>query len=826
MPMKVDRLHLVLGLLLALGVGFRAVSNHAGRQATEAPELREHRARLDSARLDDRKRSRKRAKVAGTPPADSVAGPRRERTPAGALDPGSVRAPTATRAAPDDQRSTVRVDVNMAGVPELVALPGVGPSLARRIVEHRQAHGPYATLQALGEVKGLGPRLLARLAPHVTFGRSMRPSRVSSGTPVAASPVSHTSLNGARRALPASPRAAFSVLAPTSDSHMAAPPVAAPEKLADALLRDGLITREQYERARQEAKQGSTSFAYALVKLGLLPEVELTKYVARGSRMPAVDLTKFEVDPRIIKLVPAEQAIKHLVLPLKRDGRTLTVAVADPTNLGILEDLKFITRYDIFPVLAGEFTLRNVIDKQYDQGDQNMKSLLDDINLEGDVEVVEEQEEDVSAAALAAAVDDAPVVKLINAILTDAVKRGASDIHFECFEHELRVRYRIDGALQEVMKPPLKLKAALISRFKIMAQLNIAERRVPQDGRIKLKIGNKVIDYRVSTLPTLFGEKVVLRILDKGNLTLDLEKFGIEPSAEQSLMEAIMNPYGMVLVTGPTGSGKTTTLYSALSKINNIDVNIMTAEDPVEYNLFGINQVQVRNEIGMTFAAALKAFLRQDPNIIMVGEIRDLETGGIAIKAALTGHLVLSTLHTNSAPETVTRLLDMGLEPFNVASALNLILAQRLVRRICPRCKKKYTPDETELAGAKVSVDTTLRELRFTERAVVDAKARATAEAAPHLEHLSLDTRIGDLPFFKGRGCEECAGTGLRGRQGLYEVMFMTPELRKLILMNVGAQEVKDAAIEQGMLTLRMDGWLKVLKGVTTLEQVIRETSV
>ena len=601
--------------------------------------------------------------------------------------------------------------------------------------------------------------------------------------------------------------------------------VAPREKVAEALLRDGVITKEQFERARQESKQSSCTPTYALVKLGIVPEVELTKYLARSSRMPAVDLSKFEVDQRIIKLIPAELATKHLVLPLKREGRTLTVAVADPTNLGILEDLKFITRYDIFPVLAGEFTLRNVIDKQYDQGDEGMKNLLEEVSGLDDIEVVEDKEEDVSAAALAAAVDDAPVVKLINAILTDAVKRGASDIHFECFEHELRVRYRIDGALQEVMKPPLKLKAALISRFKIMAQLNIAERRVPQDGRIKLKIGNKVIDYRVSTLPTLFGEKVVLRILDKGNLTLDLEKFGIEPSAEKALMEAIMNPYGMVLVTGPTGSGKTTTLYSALSKINNIDVNIMTSEDPVEYNLFGINQVQVRNEIGMTFAAALKAFLRQDPNIIMVGEIRDLETGGIAIKAALTGHLVLSTLHTNSAPETVTRLMDMGLEPFNVASALNLVLAQRLVRRICPRCRKKYTPDEIELGGAKVTPDTRLGDLRFTDSALHDARSRALPDALPHLEKLSVDTRVGELPFFKGRGCDDCAGTGLKGRQGLYEVMAMTPELRRLILMNVGAQEIKDAAITEGMLTLRMDGWLKVLKGVTTLEQVIRETA-
>jgi type IV pilus assembly protein PilB len=428
-------------------------------------------------------------------------------------------------------------------------------------------------------------------------------------------------------------------------------------------------------------------------------------------------------------------------------------------------------------------------------------------------------------AALAAPIDDAPVVKLINGILTDAVKRGASDIHFECFEHELRVRYRIDGALQDIMKPPLKLRAALISRFKIMSQLNIAERRVPQDGRIKLKMGRKVIDFRVSTLPTLFGEKVVLRILDKGNLTLELEKFGIEPRAELELMEAVMNPYGMVLVTGPTGSGKTTTLYSALSKVNNEDVNIMTAEDPVEYNIHGINQVLVRNDVGMTFAAALKAFLRQDPNIIMVGEIRDLETGGIAIKAALTGHLVLSTLHTNTAPETVTRLMDMGLEPFNVASALNLVLAQRLVRRLCPKCKVKYVPEIEELRAAKLTPEMTLRDLRYTQESIDGLRARATKEAAPYLETTTLDTSIADLPFFKGRGCDSCSGSGLKGRQGIYEVMSMSPQIRKLIMQNAGAQEIKDAALENGMLTLRMDGLLKVMKGITTMEQVIRETS-
>jgi type IV pilus assembly protein PilB len=610
---------------------------------------------------------------------------------------------------------------------------------------------------------------------------------------------------------------------------MAAPKASAQERIGDLLYREGLISAEQLAKALQEQKQNGTRVGYNLIKLGFIQEVELTKALAKQHKMPAVDLSRFEVDPKVAKMIPADLAQKNLVIPLKRDGRTLTVAMADPSNLGVLEDLKFITRYDIFPVIAGEFTLRSLIEKVYGAADDSqMASLMDTINElddDSDVEIVEETEEEVSQAALAAQMEDAPVVKLINAILTDAVKRGASDIHFECFEFEIRVRYRIDGALMEVMKPPMKLKAALISRFKIMSQLNIAERRVPQDGRIKLKMGNKVIDFRVSTLPTLFGEKIVLRILDKGNLTFDLEKFGIEPRAERELMEAVSNPYGMVLVTGPTGSGKTTTLYSALSKVNQIDVNIMTAEDPVEYNLFGINQVLVRTEIGMTFAAALKAFLRQDPNIIMVGEIRDLETGGIAIKAALTGHMVLSTLHTNSAPETVTRLLDMGLEPFNVASALNLILAQRLLRRICSNCRTAYVPAKEELDAAKVKPETTMRELRFTEEALRNAKAKATKEALPYLETLSLDTTIRELGFFKGEGCEQCNGTGLKGRQGVYEVLVMTPTIRKLVMQNVGAADIRDGAIEEGMLTLRMDAWLKVMKGITTTEQMIRETS-
>ncbi len=560
-----------------------------------------------------------------------------------------------------------------------------------------------------------------------------------------------------------------------------------PDKLGDILVRDGLITSDQLKRALAEQRSSGMRLGYTLVKLGFIEETEITKMLARQYRMPAVDLSRFEVDPKILKLITPDIANKYTVLPLKREGRTLTIAIADPNNVAAIEDIKFITRCDIFPVIAGEYTLRNAIDRYYQQSDAQLASLLKSVEDQGseDLEVVEEQMDDeVKASELA---EDAPVVKLINGLLTDAVKRGASDIHIEPFEHEMRVRYRVDGALHEVMKPPIKMRAALTSRVKIMAQLNIAERRVPQDGRIKLKMGHRVIDFRVSTLPVLFGEKIVLRILDKGNLTFDLSKFGFEPKAEADLLKAILNPYGMVLVTGPTGSGKTTTLYSALSRINTIEVNIMTAEDPVEYNLMGINQVLVRNEVGMTFAAALKAFLRQDPNIIMVGEIRDLETGSIAIKAALTGHLVLSTLHTNDAPSTITRMIDMGIEPFNVASAVNIIVAQRLVRRICVDCKQEWNYTDEEMHA------------------------------------FMIDRKQG--PFFKGAGCDTCNGTGYKGRQGLYEVMTMTSALRRNVLRGASTEEMQQAAVEEGMLTLRMDGLVKVKRGVTTLEEVVKETA-
>ena len=567
--------------------------------------------------------------------------------------------------------------------------------------------------------------------------------------------------------------------------------VSAPaDRIGEQLIHEGLVSREQLSKALDDARANGTRVGFSLVKLGFLGEQDLVRALARQHRIPAVDLERVKLDPKILKLIPTDIAIKHQVLPLRRVGRTLTVAMANPTDLGVLDDLKFVTRLDIEPVIAGDFSLRKIIEKEYESGDDNrINDLLKQIEAD-DVEVVEDREEEISVTALQAAVDEAPVVKLINGILTDAVQRGASDIHFECYEKDIRVRYRIDGVLMEIMRPPIKMKAALISRFKILSDLNIAERRVPQDGRIKLRVGRRVIDFRVSTLPTLFGEKIVLRILDKGNLTLDLEKFGMEEKAERDFMRAILNPYGMVLVTGPTGSGKTTTLYSALSRINTHEVNIMTAEDPVEYNLHGINQVQVRTEIGMTFAAALKAFLRQDPNIIMVGEIRDLETGSIAIKAALTGHLVLSTLHTNDAPSTITRMVDMGIEAFNVASAVNLITAQRLLRRICSNCKEPTTYPDEYIRAAGLT-----------------------------------DAELEGITFYKGAGCDNCNGSGYKGRQGLYEVMAMSPTLRRMVLQGASSAELQKQAVEEGMLTLRMDGMLKVRRGITTLEEVIKETA-
>ena len=502
--------------------------------------------------------------------------------------------------------------------------------------------------------------------------------------------------------------------------------------LLQLLVRDKLVTREQLAEAEQRARGNGHRPAYALVELGAITERALTDYARRLYGVPSVDLPSFKFDPTLIKLVPLDIARKYLVIPLARRGRVLTVAMADPTNITALDDLKFLTRYEIEPVVASEFAIVSAIEKNYDMRDA-LSDLMEGME-EFEMELVEEDEEEVGITQLQVAVEEAPVVKFINSLLADAVSRGASDIHIEPYEHALRIRYRIDGVLQEMMSPPVRMKAALTSRVKIMADLNIAERRIPQDGRIKMKMGaNRVIDFRVSTLPTLFGEKIVLRILDRGNLTFDLEKLGFDPEPLKHFLNAISQPYGIVLVTGPTGSGKTTTLYSALNKVNQIGVNIMTAEDPVEYNLAGINQVQIREEIGLTFAAGLRAFLRQDPNIIMVGEIRDTETGSIAIKAALTGHLVLSTIHTNDAPSTINRMIDMGLQPFLVASATNLIQAQRLVRRICKRCKEPHAYPPA-----------LLREAGFSEE------------------------DIESTTFYAGRGCEEstrtCRSSWTRGR--------------------------------------------------------------
>ena len=561
-------------------------------------------------------------------------------------------------------------------------------------------------------------------------------------------------------------------------------------RLGDLFVREGLIDQEQLEKALTDAKERGTRVGYSLVQLGFVAENELTRMLSKQYRLPAVDLEKVVVEDKIYKLIDRDLAYKHLVLPLRRVGRSLTVAMANPSEMESIDVLRFKTRYDIVPVIVGEYTLRNHLEKYYGASDEQVDDLLGDF-LEEDLEFVEDEDEEDNLAALQAEVQEAPVVKFINGLLTDAVRKGVSDIHIEPYEKDIRVRYRLDGNLYEVLKPPMKMKAALTSRIKILADLNIAERRVPQDGRIKLRMKRKVVDFRVSTLPVIFGEKIVLRILDAGNLTFDLGSFGFEPKAEKDFMGAIANPYGMVLVTGPTGSGKTTTLYSAISQINDEGVNIMTAEDPVEYNLHGINQVLVRPDIGMSFAAALKAFLRQDPNIIMVGEIRDLETGSIAIKAALTGHLVLSTLHTNDTPSTITRLIDMGLEPFNLAAALNLLTAQRLLRKICTECKVETTFTEEYLNSAKVPLDW----------------AAATT-------------------FCKGEGCDNCGGTGFKGRQGLYEVMLVDSTIRKAIMSSASTDELRQVALDNGMLTLRMDGLKKVERGVTTLEEVVKETAV
>jgi type IV pilus assembly protein PilB len=556
--------------------------------------------------------------------------------------------------------------------------------------------------------------------------------------------------------------------------------------LGKKLLEAGLVSEELLKRAREIEKGEGGSVSTALVKLGAISEDHLLSFLSELYGTQAVNLETTEADQSVVRMIPADVASKFQVLPIGRVGRQLTVAMSNPANFFAIDDIKFITGHEVRVLVATEGQLKRSIDKYYES-----VGSMDDImrTVEEDVEVVETTDEDAVDAGTAAA-EQAPVVKFVNGVISEAVRRGASDIHIEPYERTLRVRFRIDGTLYEMMSPPHKLRAAFTSRIKIMADLDIAERRVPQDGRIKIRLGGKQIDIRVSTLPTIYGEKIVMRILDKSNLSLDLPKLGFEPGAFEAFMRAISMPYGMVLVTGPTGSGKTTTLYSALSKVNTPEVNIMTAEDPVEYNLDGINQVNVNDAIDLTFAAALRSFLRQDPNIIMVGEMRDKETCSIAVKAALTGHLVFSTLHTNDAPSTLTRLIDMGIEPFLVASSTNLIMAQRLIRRCCPKCKEPVT-----------LTDEVFRELQLDPK---------SAEGAD---------------FYRGHGCYDCNNTGYRGRQGVYEVMPISATLREMILSRASTRDIKQQAVQEGMLTLRMDGLEKLKRGMTSPEEILKETA-
>ena len=557
-------------------------------------------------------------------------------------------------------------------------------------------------------------------------------------------------------------------------------------RLGELLVRENLISLQQLQKAQDEQRKTGGRIGSLLVKQGAIAESDLTNFLSKQYGVPAISLKDFDIDEEVLKLIPRATTEKHQVIPVNRAGASLIVAMTDPSNIFAIDDIKFVTGYEIEPNVASEFSLKRAIDRAYDSAG-TMADVMK--GMEEELAVVEEDDIAEAEAGLAGA-DEAPIVKLVNSLIADAVRKGASDIHIEPYEKSMRVRFRIDGVLQEMMAPPFKFKAAIISRLKIMAELDIAERRVPQDGRIKIKILNRTIDLRVSSLPTIFGEKIVMRILDKTNLNIDLEKLGFEPTSMKELTGAIANPYGMVLVTGPTGSGKTTTLYSALSRVNTPEVNVMTAEDPVEYNLDGINQVLVNDDVGLSFAAALKAFLRQDPNIIMVGEIRDLDTASIAVKAALTGHLVLSTLHTNDAPSAIGRLVDMGIEPFLVASSVQLVLAQRLVRRVCNACKR---PVELN--------DEILRELQLDK-----------AEAKK-------------VTFYEGAGCVECSNTGYRGRQGVYEVLPLTPQLRDLVLDRASAGELKKLAIEQGMLTLRRDALQKLKRGLTSVEEVLKETA-
>jgi type IV pilus assembly protein PilB len=571
-------------------------------------------------------------------------------------------------------------------------------------------------------------------------------------------------------------------------------------KIGEILIKENLITPDQLKQALDDQKANGGRLGNSLVKLGFMSDDEVTAVLSRQYGVPSINLDHFEIDPGVTKLVPVETALKFQVLPLSRVGSSLTLAMVDPTNVFAMDDIKFMTGFNIEPVVASETSIAEAIRKHYGSiEEQARKRELEEIVSfidEGEHETLELEAEDettLNLEQLEKAAEEAPVIKLVNYFLTDAVKRGASDIHLEPYEKEYRVRYRIDGILQTIMNPPNRLRDAIISRVKIMAKLDISEKRLPQDGRIMIKMikdgRKKALDFRISVLPTLHGEKIVMRLLDKENLHLDMTKLGFEPESLAKFQKAIFKPYGMILVTGPTGSGKTNTLYSSIAQLNNPDTNILTAEDPVEFQMLGINQVQMKEQIGLNFAMALRAFLRQDPNIILVGEIRDFETAEIAIKAALTGHLVLSTVHTNDAPSTISRLMNMGVEPFLVATSVNLICAQRLVRRLCPDCKiqDKVSPQGLMDAG-----------------------------------YLPDEART--VKVWKRQGCPTCGNKGYKGRIGLYEVLEVTDELRELILVGASALELKKKAVEQGMMTLRRSGLIKAAAGVTSLEEVVRES--
>jgi len=563
-------------------------------------------------------------------------------------------------------------------------------------------------------------------------------------------------------------------------------------RLGDLLVADGLLTADQLKKALAEQRGSPEKIGSVLIRLNYLNDEQLIGFLSRQYGVPSITLSQLDIDSEVLRLVPAPIARKYEVIPVRRMGNSLALAMADPTNVFALDDISFMTNLQVLPLVASQTAIKRAIDRNYESKTEAITSVLSDMQTDlANVEVVEDGEEGtkVDVFELKESADEAPVVKLVNMVLVDAIQKGASDIHFESYEKIFRIRFRMDGVLHEMLAPPKRLESAILSRLKIMSNLDIAERRLPQDGRIKLRYNNREIDFRVSTLPTIFGEKAVLRILDKEALKLDMTQLGFDEWSLEKFNAAIHQPYGMILITGPTGSGKTTTLYSGIHTINSPDVNIMTAEDPVEYNLKGVNQVQINEGVGRTFAAALRSFLRQDPDVILVGETRDLETAQISIRAALTGHLVFSTLHTNDCPSTVARLLDMGIPPFLVASSLLLIVAQRLGRKICRQCREPYDADEESLAG-----------------------------------YGHVPSGKGRVQFYKAKGCATCNFTGMKGRVAIYEIMPVTDEIRDGILKNMPTAELRAIAQSQGMKSLRQAGLMKVVEGTTTVEEVLRVT--